>query len=344
MKTDEHPDQQESPERPEPGVFAVDAEELVRREELAGCWRTFGVLALLLIVVFVGWIGYRTVFVVRPWMTAQERAQQEREEERQDLLAGLPDRAPDVIGDSLVDALYRLNQGGYPQILLFTSEEHAVSPQEFTGNAGNPVQRMRPEPGGPPTLTVEVWVGPVPDAPPEYQPIMPEEMWWFPHGELIEERGSYHCLQCHDTAFCTECHEERVLSAHRSLTIEPEEEPGLASAIAGVTETAGDSILAVSRGEDHHQVDILLDDPPAAQEVAVEAREGALKALPAGFGWDDSVQTLVLRWVHSGSLEVLVEIGMERDTFEETDWMSLTAADIPWQADRYMIHTPDAQR
>jgi hypothetical protein len=320
------------PWRKDETVLGPPRPESTPEDELKGCWRIFGIVIVLLVVIVLGMLGYRFAFVWQPWKGTADRAADVQAE----LLASLPERMPDILGKSLVDGLYVLTEAGYPQILLFTSEMHGVEPSKDLGfNPGLPVDATRPAPGEPPTLTVTVWVGERPAPPRE----LPVDAWWFPHEETTRDRGTYQCLACHTPESCTVCHEERLRGADATFLSDPEAAPELAKALTGALGVEVDHLLAVYRGSGWYRVDVLLDEPEEPRAVAAAAIEAAVTAFPAGFSAEPDAETLVLRWVDAGALDPIVEIGLERATYESVGWMTIEPEDIPWVADRYIVAT-----
>lgn len=320
------------PWRRDETVLAPPRPEPTPQEELKGCWRIFGCLVSILVVIVLVILGYRVSFVWQPWKDATERAADEEAE----ILAGLPSRMPDILGKSLVDGLFVLTEAGYPEILLFTSEIHAVEPSNDLGfNPGLPVNATDPAPGEPPTWTVTVWVGERPDPPRE----LPADAWWFPHEETTKDRGTYQCLGCHTPESCIVCHEERLRGADAAFLSDPEDAPELAKALSEAIDVDVGRLLAVYRGRGWYRVDILLDEPDKPRAVAVWAAEAAVTAFPVGFTTEPDAEALVLRWVDAGTLDPIVEIGLERSTYEAVGWMTIEPGDIPWVVDRYVVAT-----
>jgi hypothetical protein len=309
----------------EAGLRGLKAE----TEELRGCWRIFFLIVGLFVVVLIGVLAYQYAFVWQPWKSATERAA----EQQADVLASLPP-IPDVIGASLVDGLFELREAGYPQILLFTSELHGFAPtSDLAFNPGLPITLTNPAPGEPPSLTVDVWVGDRPVRPEN----IPVDSFWFEHTETTNERGTYQCLSCHTPEFCTTCHEDRLRSAANAFLADPKNAPELAKAISSATGIELDHVHAVYQGIGWYRVDFLIDDPGEANEEAQAAREAAVAAFPAAFNAEPEAEIVLLRWVYSGTLDPMVEIGLERETYGRQTWMSVEPSDIPWVVDRYVV-------
>ena len=243
----------------------------------------------------------------------------------------LPRRMPDVVGETLEDTLEELDEAGFMDILLFTTERHAVDA------AGAGVDRQRevvmsyPEPGEDSLPSVGLWVGERPAIPEN----VPEGAWYYPHGERIAERGTDSCLTCHERDACGACHEERLERTDALVRADPEAVPGLAAAIADALGLPSGDVLAVDAGGGWFRIETVAAGG-TSRELAEAARVAAVAAFPAGFETRPDAETLVIAWV-DGSGEVLVEIGFERASFRAQDWALVEPGDVPWITDRYAV-------
>lgn len=240
----------------------------------------------------------------------------------------LPRRMPDVEGETLENALGELRAQGFEEILLFTTDQHAVDPWDGLIPTDSVVLMTDPKPRDDTRPDVNLWLGDRPEVPAN----VPQDAWYYPHGDRIGDRGTDPCLVCHERPSCGTCHEERLDQTDALLSADPSEAPDLAAAIAAAT--GGGDVVASDHGSGWYQVEIAGSGEP--REVALAAREAAVRAIPAGFEAASEAQTLVLRWV-SGAGETLIEIGFVRATYEAEDWESVEPADIPWIADRYAV-------
>lgn len=305
-------------------------------EELRGCWRIFFVAFVAFAVLLGGFIAYRVAFDWQPWKTAAERAAEARAAE----LAALPP-IPDVVGLSLVDGIYELGEANYPRVLFFTTTVHGLrltsdfaqtAPTDF--NVGEAITLTKPPAGQPASETVSVWLG----ARPELPEGVAEDSFWFDHAATIADRGTYPCLErCHTTAFCEGCHELRLRGASSRFLADPERSPELADAVSEATGIPLDHVEAVFQGIGWYRVDVLVDDPGETNAEAEAARDAAVALFPAAYSAVPDADVILLRWVYSGSLDPIVEIGLERATYERLQWMGVEPDDIPWIVDRYAV-------
>jgi hypothetical protein len=235
---------------------------------------------------------------------------------------------PDLVGDSLDDAVESLRDDGFAEIKVFSLDDHAVVAGDPTLDGTAEVARSLPEPGDDPTATVLLWAGALPEVPAN----VPAGSWYYPHRERVEERGTDLCLTCHARESCSVCHEERLEQSDALLRLDPQSEPALASAVAAAIGIDHTSVSAANRGGGWF--DVTIAGPATA--VSATAREQALVAFEAAFTQEDDADVVVARWV-DGTGATLVEIGFERDTADSLDWTSMSAADVPWVADRYAV-------
>jgi hypothetical protein len=330
----EPPKVEKSPIRPAAGAAGSDPAGgsltlKAETEELRGCWRIFFIVAVLAVLAVIGIVGYQYAFEWQPWKSRTERVQ----EQRADQLSDLPP-IPDVVGQVAYEGVYALTEAGYEQILLFSSQEHGVALTDLSYNPGLPITLTDPAPGEPASFTVNVWIGERPETPQGVE----DDSFWFPHRETISERGTFQCIQaCHDAPFCESCHESRLRGADSPLLADPEAAPELARAVGDATGTDPENLIATFQGDGWYRVDFLVEEPSDVAAEAEAAREAAVRTFPAAFSIEDDAEVVVVRWMDAGSQIPIVEIGLERETYEREQWMSVTPPDIPWVVDRYVV-------
>jgi hypothetical protein len=235
---------------------------------------------------------------------------------------------PDVIGETLADAHEELAEDGF-DVLLFTDDAHAVDPWDGLVDERETVSMSFPEPGDDTVKEVHLWVGPEPDVPES----VPQDAWYYSHGERIARTGTDACLVCHERPSCSVCHEERLQETDALLSADPANAPSLAQAVSLAADV--DDVTAEEHGDGLFSVDIAWGDGDG-RSTAEAARQASCRALPAGFETEPDARTIVLRWLDPDD-RALVEIGMERSTFDRTDWSDVEPLDIPWIADRYAV-------
>lgn len=300
--------------------------------ELRGCWRRFFVVAVAVGVVLAGLVGYRIVFVVQPWKSETER----RREAEAARLADLPP-VPDVIGLVAAQGVPLITEAGYLDVLLFSADVHGVRLGETQNYDPNlPITDIHPGPGEIATGSVNVFLGEKPERPEG----VGEDSFYFPHKATIDEHGTFQCVsQCHSAAsgFCERCHENRLRSGESAFVGSVMSAPELADAVASAAGLAPGDVVATAQEGGWYRADIHVEDPQDVASVAEEARAAALAVFPKAFSAQPDAEVILVRWLDAGSQEPIIEIGLERKTYERMEWMSVSPERLPWLVDRYVV-------
>lgn len=247
--------------------------------------------------------------------------------------ADVPGRMPNVVGMTAEDALEELREEGFRDILMFDTESHGVDPWAGIVDLEQEVVMTRPGPGARSELQISLWVGELPRVPAN----VPQDSWYYPHAERVAARGTDPCLICHGREVCSKCHEERLDQTRDLLANDPADAPALAAAVASATDIESSDVIAYHEGSGWYRVDLIDGSAGNVRATSARAREVVADVAQAAFSAEPSAKTIVFRWLDTRRGEPLVEIGLDRSSVTGRDWSTVTAAEIPWIADRYAV-------